>query len=90
MGLLKKAFKVFSPLKLAAGLFKGMMPKAPKMPDPAPAAPANDAAATAERERLAEEERLRRIALGRMSTNPTGGLGDTSAPNLAGKALLGA
>lgn len=56
---------------------------------PVPPPPANDAAAQAARDRAAEEERVKRVAAGKAATNPTGGLGDTSAPNLAAKNLLG-
>jgi hypothetical protein len=45
-------------------------------------------AAQLERDRAMEEAR-RRSLFGRTSTNPTGGLGDTSTPNLASKSLLG-
>lgn len=55
----------------------------------APADPSNGTA-QADRDAAAEAER-RRVAgaRGYDSTNPTGGLGDTSAPNLAAKSLLG-
>jgi hypothetical protein len=52
-----------------------------------PTAPELDAGAQKEREKAALEER-RRIS-GRASTVLTGGLGDTSKPQLASKVLLG-
>lgn len=55
----------------------------PNEPVP-PSAPA----AQVERDRATEDAR-RRSMYGRTSTNPTGGLGDTSTPNLASKSLLG-
>ncbi len=53
-----------------------------------PRTPAEDPAAKAARDAAAEEER-RRSLYGRAGSNPLGGLGDTSTPNLAGKSLLG-
>jgi hypothetical protein len=62
-------------------------PPAPPTPPMAPGDPAN-AEARAARDAAAEEARKRSNS-GRASTNPTGGLGDTSTPNLAAKSLLG-
>jgi hypothetical protein len=47
-------------------------------------------AGQAERDAAAYEERRKRGQSGRASTTLTGGLGDTSAPTLASKVLLGA
>lgn len=55
----------------------------------APLPPATNADDIAARDVAATEERRRRLAAGRRSTNPTGGLGDTSSPSLAAKSLLG-
>lgn len=68
------------------------IPQPPEVANPAllplpPADPANTDA-QAERDAAAEEAR-KRSAYGRSSTNPTGGLGDLSTPNLAAKSLLG-
>lgn len=65
-----------------------VMPKIPEMPAPPGMPPGADPAARAAREAVMEEAR-RRSQYGRASTNPTGGTGDTSTPNLAAKSLLG-
>lgn len=64
-----------------------LVPKIPVPPAP-PVPPGVDPAARLARE-AAEEEARRRSQYGRASTNPTGGLGDTSTPYLATKSLLG-
>lgn len=58
-------------------------------PQAAPAPPAADPAAVQAQQDAAMAERQRQLAIGRGSTNPTGGTGDTSSPNLAAKSLLG-
>lgn len=68
-----------------AGIFEKPDP-APLPPAPVP--PSVDKKAEAERSAAAEEAR-KRSQYGRSSTNPTGGLGDASVPNLAAKSLLG-
>ena len=55
-----------------------------------PPNPVTDPAALAEQAKAAEEERKRKTVGGYGLTNPTGGLGDASAPSLAAKSLLGA
>lgn len=75
-------------MSIFSALLGGKEDRAPT-PAPAPPPPADDSAARAERDRAAEEERLRRVSSGRASVNPTGGLGVTQAPNLAAKSLLG-
>jgi hypothetical protein len=64
----------------------------PEMPKTAsiPTVPELDTGAAAERDEAARRERERRLAGGRASTVLTGGLGDTSKPQLASKVLLGA
>jgi hypothetical protein len=63
----------------------------PEMPQaaPIPTAPELDAGAAAERDEAARRERERRLMGGRASTMLTGGLGDTSKPQLASAVLLG-
>ncbi len=68
-------------------------------PAPLPQPPAVDPAAVAATDAAAAAASLtatqtaadeRRKAVGKATNNPTGGLGDTSTPNLAAKSLLGA
>lgn len=54
-----------------------------------PVAPGIDPVAQQQRDNEEFDVRRRLLAGGRSSTNPTGGLGDTSSPNLAAKSLLG-
>jgi hypothetical protein len=74
-----------------ADAVQGLIPKIPEMPGqaPIPNAPELDAGAQGQRDEAARLERERRLASGRASTILTGGLGDTSTPNLASKVLLG-
>lgn len=65
-----------------------LVPEMPALPVP-PKPPATDPSAQAARDMAAEEVR-RRSVYGRASTNPTGGTGDASMPNVASKYLLGA
>jgi hypothetical protein len=66
-----------------------LVPERPEVA-PIPTAPELDTGAAAERDAAAAEERRKRSQSGRASTTLTGGLGDTSAPTLASKVLLGA
>jgi hypothetical protein len=87
----KLADTIFPGVGSAAGAAKdSLVPKMPDLPVPpvVPGSP-DDVAGRAARDAAAEEAR-KRSQFGRASTNPTGGLGDTSTPNLAAKSLLGA
>jgi hypothetical protein len=79
---------------VATGLFvadrvvDALVPKPPELP-PIPTAPELDTGARDARDEAARLERERRLASGRASTILTGGLGDTSQPQLASAVLLG-
>ena len=65
-----------------------LTPEMPEIP-PIPTAPELDTSAQDEREEAMRKERERRALSGRASTILTGGLGDTSKPQLGSAILLG-
>lgn len=72
-----------------SSLFK--KPKAPQyaVPSQPVAPPVPEPVADEERSKAKEKEKRLRAGMGRKSTLVTGGLGDTSTPNIARKKLLG-
>ena len=90
VGSLNKFVKDTDPLKDGIDdMFSIKDPGNVTAPTP-PAPPENDPESIAARDSLVAEERRKRVAAGKVGTNPTGGLGLTSPSGAVAKQLLGA